>query len=666
MIGGTVGKLAVTAFDAIIHALFAPIAKFINTQLIGWLVAVPEPPPGSHVAATEHTVVAMAGAALGAVATISIARFWAPGSPAVAARRSRGLARTVGAALLLPVWPWVFHTAVALANDASTGLLGSGSVTKASANLLAVGVGAGRRIGVPRRRAVRVSIVMAVVASILFLGLLMMKVVRRDLDGPGVHRDADRDRALAGDLVDPARARARVRGVPGGAARVGDVLRGERGDAERRPVPEGVLGVLQRAAGAAGGDRAAVDDAAAADAGWRRWRCSAPARSAAGSCPARSATPPGRRCATPPGSTCRAGRAGTRRRSDSAHRRPTRGSAPGCAPRACWPRARPRRRRRGRRHGGGRRGAGAASRRASRRSGRHDRAGRERQAGWLGRLRGGATRARIRRRRWPAPRAGRGGRRWAAASELAPGGLRRRDARGVAARAAPAGVGRAGQAGARALPAATQGAVRSWSPITGRGRGSISPTRRWASGRRRSARRSARSPRPAPRCGRRRSPTAAASTRGSARAPTRTPAAPAARAGAAIGCRRHTAGRGPGMAATATRLRAPQDQPPPERWGRLVNPAPAHLEAKLRFGWDFTVGQIAAMVGGILVGFAWANWLEPDPRDRRGGDRRVRRRAAGRGRVRRLADRVRPRRGGRRRRCAGAAPTGASSPARAR
>jgi hypothetical protein len=42
-----------------------------------------------------------------------------------------------------------------------------------------------------------------------------------------------------------------------------------------------------------------------------------------------------------------------------------------------------------------------------------------------------------------------------------------------------------------------------------------------------------------------------------------------------------------------------------------VNPAPAHLEAKLRFGWDFTVGQIAAMVFGILIGFAWANWISP-------------------------------------------------------
>ena len=42
-----------------------------------------------------------------------------------------------------------------------------------------------------------------------------------------------------------------------------------------------------------------------------------------------------------------------------------------------------------------------------------------------------------------------------------------------------------------------------------------------------------------------------------------------------------------------------------------MNAAPAHLEAKLRFGWDFTVGQIAAMVAGILIGFAWANWLSP-------------------------------------------------------
>jgi hypothetical protein len=42
-----------------------------------------------------------------------------------------------------------------------------------------------------------------------------------------------------------------------------------------------------------------------------------------------------------------------------------------------------------------------------------------------------------------------------------------------------------------------------------------------------------------------------------------------------------------------------------------MNPAPAHLEAKLRFGWDFTVGQVAAMIAGILIGSAWANWISP-------------------------------------------------------
>ena len=176
-IGGTVGKLGVTAFDAIIHALFAPIAHFINTQLIGWLVAVPDyAPAGSHVAATERTMLAMAGAALAAVATISIARFWAAGLAGNGGSALDGLARTVGAALCLPVWPWVFHAAVGLANQASTGLLGSGSVTKDSANLLALGVGAGVGLGF-LGVGLFVSIVMAVVASILFLGLLMMKVV---------------------------------------------------------------------------------------------------------------------------------------------------------------------------------------------------------------------------------------------------------------------------------------------------------------------------------------------------------------------------------------------------------------------------------------------------------------------------------------------------------
>ena len=39
-----------------------------------------------------------------------------------------------------------------------------------------------------------------------------------------------------------------------------------------------------------------------------------------------------------------------------------------------------------------------------------------------------------------------------------------------------------------------------------------------------------------------------------------------------------------------------------------MNPAPAHLESKLRFFWDLSVAQIAAAFLGIMLGFAWAKF----------------------------------------------------------
>ena len=148
VIGGTVGKLAVTAFDAIIHALFAPIAHFINTQLIGWLVAVPDyAPAGSHVAATEHTVLAMAGAALGAVATISIARFWAAGLAGSGGSALEGLAERSARRCCCRSGHGCSTPLSRSRTMRAPGLLGSGSVTKSSANLLAVGVGAGVGLG---------------------------------------------------------------------------------------------------------------------------------------------------------------------------------------------------------------------------------------------------------------------------------------------------------------------------------------------------------------------------------------------------------------------------------------------------------------------------------------------------------------------------------------
>jgi len=177
-IGGDIAKLAVSAFDAIIKALFAPIAKFVTTQLIGWLIAVPNFTQG-NVSQLERTVVAMGGGLLGAVATISIIRYWvagfAGGSDSGFAALE-GLTRTVGAALFLAAWPWLFDTAVHLTNLFTSSLMGSASVVNSTARLLAAGLGAGVALNFTPI-GLFLNIAIAVAASLLFLGLLLLKIV---------------------------------------------------------------------------------------------------------------------------------------------------------------------------------------------------------------------------------------------------------------------------------------------------------------------------------------------------------------------------------------------------------------------------------------------------------------------------------------------------------
>jgi hypothetical protein len=181
LLGGVTGglaKVAVGGFDAIIKALFAPVAKFITTQLIGWLVAVPNLTQG-NVAQLEQTVEAMGGGLLGAVATISTIRYWAAGfagggDSGFAALE--GLTRTVGAALFLAIWPWLFDTAVSLTNLFTGSLLGSGAVVHSVSHLLAAGVGAGIGLNFTPI-GLFLNIAIAVAASLLFLGLLLVKIV---------------------------------------------------------------------------------------------------------------------------------------------------------------------------------------------------------------------------------------------------------------------------------------------------------------------------------------------------------------------------------------------------------------------------------------------------------------------------------------------------------
>ena len=146
-LGGDIAKLAVGAFEAIIKALFAPIAKFITMQLIGWVITVPNLTQ-SNVSRLEQTVEAMGGGLLGAVATISIIRYWAAGFAGggdSGFSALEGLVRTVGAALFLASWPWLFGTAVRLTNLFTSSLMGSATVVNQTAAAAGGRAGAGPR-----------------------------------------------------------------------------------------------------------------------------------------------------------------------------------------------------------------------------------------------------------------------------------------------------------------------------------------------------------------------------------------------------------------------------------------------------------------------------------------------------------------------------------------
>jgi hypothetical protein len=174
---GIVG-LAVKAFEAIIKALFTPLAKFVTVALIGWLTAIPNFAQG-HVAQLEHTVAAICGGVLGAVATISVIRYWLAGF--VGGGDSgfsalEGLVRTIGAALFIAIWPWLFQKAIGLANLLSSSLLGSGTTVHDVAKLLEAGL-AGTAVGSLSGIGLFLGIAIGVAASLLFLGLLLLKIV---------------------------------------------------------------------------------------------------------------------------------------------------------------------------------------------------------------------------------------------------------------------------------------------------------------------------------------------------------------------------------------------------------------------------------------------------------------------------------------------------------
>ena len=179
-LGGQLIGVAVGGFVAIIRALFSPMAKFITTQVIGWVITVPNLTAG-NVSALEQTVAGMAVGAAGAVATFGVVRYWLAGLAGGASSGLAGLealAQTVLAIGLIAIWPWLFAALTHLTNAFTGSLLASGSVVDDSARLIGTGLAlAGAGTVISGAFGLFVMIVLAVVASLLFLALLFMKII---------------------------------------------------------------------------------------------------------------------------------------------------------------------------------------------------------------------------------------------------------------------------------------------------------------------------------------------------------------------------------------------------------------------------------------------------------------------------------------------------------
>ena len=180
---GPIASLAVKAFEAIIQHLFAPLAKLVTVALIGWLTAIPNFAQG-NVAHLEQTVAAICGGVLGAVATLSVIRYWLAGFASggdSGFSALEGLVRTIAAALFIAIWPWLFERAIGLTNLLSGALLSSGITEKEVAKLLEAGLGGaiavGATSGFTAGFGLFLTIAIAVAASLLFLGLLLLKIV---------------------------------------------------------------------------------------------------------------------------------------------------------------------------------------------------------------------------------------------------------------------------------------------------------------------------------------------------------------------------------------------------------------------------------------------------------------------------------------------------------
>lgn len=177
-IGGAAGEVVGKGFQFIVQSLFGGDPAELTTELLRWLVDIPNLSAG-NVGEMERTTSVIAFALLGAVLTSSVVRYYVAGLSASGSggfEAIEGLTRTALAACLIAIWPTIFDTTVQLADAVSHALLGSEALEDNVAAILASGVtigGLSSWSGVP----LFIGIAIAIAGMILLLALVAMKII---------------------------------------------------------------------------------------------------------------------------------------------------------------------------------------------------------------------------------------------------------------------------------------------------------------------------------------------------------------------------------------------------------------------------------------------------------------------------------------------------------
>jgi hypothetical protein len=173
-------KAAVSALLSVLEAIFGGVEAKLITGVINGLLAVPNFNSG-HVAALEHTTVAISAGMLSAVLTLSIVRYYVVGlsnGGAGGFEALQGLTRVVGAVGFIVVWSGVFNEVVQIPKMFDAALLGSGSVQHSVALLfdaaLVIGGGA---FAINAGLGLIFVVLIGFLAAIVFIALLWMKVL---------------------------------------------------------------------------------------------------------------------------------------------------------------------------------------------------------------------------------------------------------------------------------------------------------------------------------------------------------------------------------------------------------------------------------------------------------------------------------------------------------